>query len=317
MSKQPSIVPKTRAWGLGMASMTAVISGVAIFVNGYGVKAWSAAGATSAAYTGVKNLVAVLVLGGLVALLSLRKSEDGLTRPTTRSQWLGLAFVGVLGGGVPFLLFFEGLSRAVSSQAALIHKSLLIWVGVLAVVFLREKLRPIHVAALGLLVGGQLVIAGGVTDLALGSGEFMILGATLLWSFEVVVAKRLLDGLSPLTVGTARMGVGVVVLIAWGFASGGFAGLAGLGWSQWSWALITGVILSGYVGTWFFALARAPALDVTAVLVFSIVVTALLQAAAQGAAIADKGWGLGLVTFGAALMVIRGAQANRRRALTQ
>lgn len=317
MSKQPSIVPKTRAWGLGMATMTALISGVAIFVNGYGVKAWSAAGATSAAYTGAKNLVAALLLAGVVGLLSLRRSEDGLTRPTTRSQWLGLAFVGVLGGGVPFLLFFEGLSRAVSTQAALIHKSLLIWVGVLAVVFLREKLRAVHVAALGLLVGGQLVIAGGVTDVALGSGEFMILGATLLWSFEVVVAKRLLDGLSPLTVGTTRMGVGVVVLIAWGLASGGFAGLAGLSWSQWSWALITGVILSGYVGTWFFALARAPALDVTAVLVFSIVITASLQAAAQGAAIADKGWGLGLVTFGAGLMVIRGVLANRRRALTQ
>jgi drug/metabolite transporter (DMT)-like permease len=289
-----------------------VISGFAIFINSYGVKAWSESGATSTAYTAAKNLVAALVLAGGVALFSVRRSEDGFTRPTNPGQWLGLGIVGVLGGGVAFLLFFEGLSRAVSTQAALIHKSLLIWVGVLAVLFLREKLGGWHVAALGLLVGGQLALAGGVADLALGSGELMILAATLIWSIEVVVAKRLLAELSPLTVGTARMGIGVVVMVGWGIATGAFAGFADLAWSQWGWAVATGLILSGYVGTWFFALARAPAVDVTAVLVLSVVITAALQSAANGATFIDKAWGLGLVTVGAALILVRGAMANRR-----
>lgn len=312
MSKRRSSIPKTRTWGLGLALLTAVISGFAIFINSYGVKAWSASGATSTAYTAAKNLVAALVLAGGVALFSVRRSEDGFTRPTNPGQWLGLGIVGVLGGGVAFLLFFEGLSRAVSTQAALIHKSLLIWVGVLAVLFLREKLGGWHVAALGLLVGGQLALAGGVADLALGSGELMILAATLIWSIEVVVAKRLLAELSPLTVGTARMGIGVVVMVGWGIATGAFAGFADLAWSQWGWAVATGLILSGYVGTWFFALARAPAVDVTAVLVLSVVITAALQSAANGATFIDKAWGLGLVTVGAALILVRGAMANRR-----
>jgi drug/metabolite transporter (DMT)-like permease len=317
VSKRPSLIPKTRTWGLGMASLTAIISGFAIFINSYGVKAWSASGGTSTAYTGAKNLVAALVLVGGVMLFSARKSEDGLTRPGTRAQWLGLGVVGVLGGGVAFLLFFEGLTRAVSTQAALIHKSLLIWVGLLAVLFLRERLGGWHLAALGLLVGGQLVLAGGVTDLALGSGELMILAATLIWSIEVVVAKRLLADLSPLTVGTARMGIGFAVLVAWGLATGAFAGIADLGWSQWGWVVATGLILSGYVGTWFFALARAPAVDVTAVLVLSVVITAALQSAANGVAIVDEAWGLGLVTVGAALVLIRGVVANRRAVLPQ
>jgi drug/metabolite transporter (DMT)-like permease len=317
VSIRPSLVPKTRTWGLGLASLTAIISGFAIFINSYGVKAWSASGATSTAYTGAKNLVAALVLVAGVMILSARRSEDGLTRPANRAQWFGLGVVGVLGGGVAFLLFFEGLTRAISTQAALIHKSLLIWVGVLAVLFLREKLGGWHVAALGLLVAGQLVLAGGVTDLALGSGELMILAATLIWSIEVVVAKRLLTELSPLTVGTARMGIGVAVLVAWGFATGAFAGLADLGWSQWGWAAVTGLVLSGYVGTWLFALARAPAVDVTAVLVLSVVITAALQSASQGAGIVDEAWGLGLVTIGAALVLIRGVVANRRAPLPQ
>jgi drug/metabolite transporter (DMT)-like permease len=317
VSNRPSLIPKTRSWGLGIAALTAVISGFAIFVNSYGVKAWSSSGTTSTAYTGAKNLIAAVVLLGAVGMLSARKSEDGLTRPRNGAQWLGLGVVGVLGGGVAFLLFFEGLTRAVSTQAALIHKSLLIWVGVLAVLFLREKVGGWHVAALGLLVGGQLVLAGGVTDLALGSGELMILAATLIWSIEVVVAKRLLADLSPLTVGTARMGIGVIVLVGWGLATGAFAGLADLGWSQWGWAAATGLILSGYVSTWCFALARAPAVDVTAVLVLSVVITAALQSATQGVALVDKAWGLGLVTVGAVLVLIRGAMANRRTMLPQ
>lgn len=312
MSNRPSSVPKTRAWGLGMASVTAIISGFAIFINTYGVKAWSASGADGTAYTGAKNLAAAVVLLALVTVFSVRRSEDGLTRPGKPSQWLGLGVVGVLGGGVAFLLFFEGLSRAISTQAALIHKSLLIWVGVLAVLFLREKLGLWHVAALGLLVGGQVLLAGGVNDLAFGSGEMMILAATLIWSIEVVVAKRLLTDLSPLTVGTARMGIGVLVLIGWGFATGSFAGLTGLGLSQWGWAAATGLILSGYVATWLFALARAPAVDVTAVLVLSVVITAALQSAANGVAMIDEAWGLGLVSVGAALVLIRGMVATRR-----
>jgi drug/metabolite transporter (DMT)-like permease len=298
-----------------MAALTAVISGFAIFINSYGVKAWSNAGVTSSAYTGAKNLVAATMLMGAVALFTLRKSEDGLTRPSRPSQWLGLGVVGVLGGGVAFLLFFEGLSLAVSTQAALIHKTLLIWVGVLAVLVLREKLGVGHVAALGLLVAGQLVLVGGVTDLSFGSGEVMILAATLIWSIEVIVAKRLLADLSPLTVGVARMGIGVAVLVGWGLVTGAFAGLAGLGWSHWGWALATGLVLSGYVGTWYFGLARAPAVDVTAVLVFSVVITAALQSAAQGVTLTDKAWGLGLVTVGAALVMILGTTAGRRRPL--
>jgi len=53
-----------------------------------------------------------------------------------------------------------------------------------------------------------------------GAAEAMILAATLLWAVEVVVAKRLLADLPPLTVGLGRMGLGVVVLLGWLAATG-------------------------------------------------------------------------------------------------
>jgi drug/metabolite transporter (DMT)-like permease len=78
------------------------------------------------------------------------------------------------------------------------------------------------------------------------------------------------------------------------------------------WVLVTGVILAGYVATWFAALSRAPALDVTAVLVIGAVITALLAAAVNGKPLAPQlGWPA-LVLVGAILGAVptwRGRQA--------
>lgn len=68
--------------------------------------------------------------------------------------------------------------------------------------------------------------------------------------------------------------------------------------------LLTGVILAGYVSTWFAALSRAPAVDVTAVLVVGAVVTALLAAGVRREPLLPQlGW-LTLVLVGALLVAL-------------
>ena len=90
--------------------------------------------------------------------------------------------------------------------AAFIHKTLFIWVAVMAVPLLGERLGLIQVAALATLLVGQLLVAP-PTGVTWGGGETMILAATLLWSVEVVLAKRLLGGVSSAVLGAARMGL--------------------------------------------------------------------------------------------------------------
>jgi drug/metabolite transporter (DMT)-like permease len=115
----------------------------------------------------------------------------------------------------------------------------------------------------------------------------------------VVIAKVLLADLSSWTVGLTRMAIGSVVLTAWTGIRGDGGALVALTGKQWMWVLVTGVILAGYVATWFAALSRAPAVDVTAVLVIGAVVTALLAAAVNGQPLARQlGW-LALVLVGA------------------
>ena len=130
----------------------------------------------------------------------------------------------------------------------------------------------------------------------------MILGATLLWAVEVVVAKKLLGDLDSRVLGATRMALGTIVLVGWLLVSGRADDLFSLSGDQWSWALLTGLILAGYVATWFAALARAQAVDVTAVLVFGAVITALLSRWGDGVTF-DLG-GVVLITAGAVLMAL-------------
>lgn len=204
-----------------------------------------------------------------------------------------------------FALFFEGLARASSVQAAFLHKTLLIWVGILAVGFLHEKVKLIHIAAVGLLVWGQFVLVGGLGGFSFGLGEAMIFGATLLWSVEIIIAKRLLSSLSSTTVAVARMAGGAVLLVMWGWIGGGFGAMGALGLTQIGWVLVTGLVLAGYVGTWYAALARAPALDVTAVLVGGAVITAVLRYVVNGTQLPSME-GLALVGAGFVLAVVAG-----------
>ncbi len=297
---RPSAIPRTRAWGIGLAFVTSVISGVAIFTNGYAVRHFDG----SAAFTTAKNAVAAVFLGVLLAAFTARRSEDGWTPPRRRREWLGLVVVGVVGGSVPFVLFFEGLSRASSSDAAFLHKTLVVWVAVLGVVVLRERLGALHVAAIALLVVGQAALTDHLTDLTIGSGEMLIFAATVLWSIEIVIAKKLLGSLSALTVGVSRMVIGGVVLVGWLVATGQLVDLLHYSAAQWGWILLTGLLLMGYVATWFWGLARAQAVDVTAILVFGAVVTAALNGLFSSAPRSSDLAGLVLLTAAVAAVAL-------------
>ena len=276
----------TRRTGFLLALATAGISGAAVFLNSYGVKAFGDA----TTYTTAKNVIAALVLLALIGAMSARGQGAVLTRPSRPGQWWGLAVVGIFGGAIAFALFFEGLALSSAVDAAFLQKTLLVWVAVLAVPLLGERLGALQVAAIALLMLGQVGLAGGTTTI-FGRGQLMVLGATLLWAAEVIIAKRLLTDLSSWTVGLTRMGVGSVVLVAWTLIRGDGGALLTMTGNQWKWVLVTGVILAAYVSTWFAALSRAPAVDVTAVLVVAAVITAGLASAVNGKPLVPQlGW---------------------------
>jgi len=312
MTQRITISQRRRLPGVAVAGLTALVSGVAVFVNSYGVRSLP----SPSVYTAAKNLTTAVILGLLTvggAALGNSTARTRWTRvahragvaarPVTAGTWAALAFVGIVGGGVAFALFFNGLAKLAATPAAFLHDSLVVWVGLLALPVLGERATAWNVAAIGLLVGGEVAIVGGTGHLGASSGTLLVLSATVLWAIETVLIKRLLETFSPAAVALTRMGVGSVVLVGYVGATVGVGSLWRLGAAQWGWVLLTGVLLAGYVATWVTALARARALDVTSVLVFSVVVTALFQAAAGTKALAPQGLGLALVAGGTVLVL--------------
>jgi drug/metabolite transporter (DMT)-like permease len=273
----------SRSTGIALAFVTACISGVSIWVNGRALAHFSDA----TVYTTAKNAVAGLVL--LLILLVPGSHGRASVSSITRRSWPALLGVAVIGGSVPFVLFFDGLKDSTATQAAFLQKTLIIWVALLAVPLLKERFGWPHAVAIGFLLGGQAWLAGSLGHVAFGKGEAMILLATLLWSVEIVFVKYLLRTIPPSVVAAARMAVGTVLLVCWLAITGKVGDLTGLSGLQWRWALLTGLLLSAYVATWFAALARAQAIDVTAVLVFGALVTAILSGVIDGAAIGVGG----------------------------
>ena len=292
-------LPRERSIGLMLAVGTAVISGISVFVNATAVKAVP----DPAVFTTLKNLVAVVLLAMLAAAI-VRPAE---VRAISRDDRAMLAVIGVLGGGVAFLLFFSGLAMASAPTAAFIHKTMFIWVALMAGPFLAERLGPAPVAALGVLLAGQILILPPL-GITWGIGETMIALATVIWAVEVVLAKRVLGRVRSPVVGVARLGIGLVVLVGFLLVTGRITGIAAIGTTGWTWVAVTGVLLAGYVGTWMAALRRAPATEVTSILVLGALITAGLTAVSRGSVpepVTTTGYVLALSGVAALLLVRR------------
>ncbi len=308
-------VPHTTRWGLGLALAAGCISGLSIFLNGLMVKSFPDPTLLAGVRNGLVGLLFITILVVLAARTS-RAVRSGApvpaTRPLGRRELTGLIVLGVVGGGIAFALFFEGLALAASPSSAVLQKTLFLWVAIAAWPLLGERPGAASVLALVVLLGGTLLLdppAGA----GLGVGELLILAATLLWTGETILARRLLPRVGAGRGAAARMAIGSIVLLAIVAWSGGLAGIGAWTPVMWGFVALTAVLLAGYVAAWYGALERAPASVVTSVLVVGALITASLRAVAGGTLPTDQRLaGLLLLAAGAGVVALVSLRRSAR-----
>ncbi|MCR4275490.1 MAG: DMT family transporter [Candidatus Wolfebacteria bacterium] len=252
-----------------LALTTAFISGLSNFINKTAVTAVK----DPILFTVLKNsLVAILLIG---VLTGLKKWPE--IKSLTKNQCLKLILIGIIGGSIPFALFFTGLSKTSAVNAALIHKTLFLWVFVLAIPFLKERMNRWQWLGVATIFAANLFV-GGFTGFKYNTGEFMILGATFFWAIENIIAKKTLEDVSSSVVSAARMAIGSLILIIFLFSRGDTLLLPNMNPAQWGWIFLTSALLFGYVTTWYTALKHAPATYVATLLVPATLVTNVLSA---------------------------------------
>ena len=257
--------------GVNLALITAVISGVSIFLNKYAVEAVKPA----LFFTTMKNIGVGFLLLGILLLTKKWK----LLKDLKQREVIYLIFIGIVGVSLPFYLYFTGVALIPAINAAIIHKTLVLWVALLAIPLLKEKLTKTQVVAVIFLFAGNFVI-GGFKGFQFSMGELLVLLATMLWAIENVLAKKILPKVDPDIVVAARMIIGAVILLTATTLTvpHTVSKVLHFNGAQWWWMLMTVILLLGYVMSWYRALKFAPAITVTAVLVSSTLVTNILSA---------------------------------------
>ena len=104
--------------GIMLAYLTALVSGISVFANSFGVVTMDAT-----AYAFVKNILVAAILAA--ACLSLGKWKEFLS--LNKKQLLMLAFIGIVGGGIAFALFFSGLAQVSGAEGSFLYRLLFVF----------------------------------------------------------------------------------------------------------------------------------------------------------------------------------------------
>lgn len=257
--------------GILFALLAASISGVAIFYSKISVTKIDPLVLTTSRnlYVGILFTLLIVISGKLKEIKKLNSK-----------QFVLLTLIGLVGGAIPFYLFFTGLAYMPAISANLIQKSLFIWVTILAVIFLKEKINRWYLLSFVFIFLGNYYFSN--FKIELGIGPILVLTATLLWSVESIIAKKVLVGVSSDLTGFFRMGVGSVFLLSATLLAGKSKLLIASGFQHPAIILIGGSLLFFYVFAWYKAIKYAPASLVTLILTLAVVVGNVLNGSFAG-----------------------------------
>jgi len=260
--------------GYFLVFLTAIISGFSIFINKFGVSVIN-----SNIFTFLKNLVVAVLLSGLLILFKDWQKFKKLTN----KDWFLLISIGLVGGSIPFLLFFKGLSLINAVQGSFWHKTMFIYVAILAGIFLKERIDK------KFLLGGLLLILGNLVILrklpiVINTGDALVILATIFWAIENIISKYALRETESRIVAWARMFFGCLFIFLFLLTTNQLGLIGGLSFKQISWVLVSGILLLGYVITWYEGLKFVPVSQATAILILGLPITTFLSLVTGGKA---------------------------------
>jgi drug/metabolite transporter (DMT)-like permease len=241
---------KKEALGTLLALLTAVVSGFAIPVNKIFVS-----GLDPVVFTAVR----AIFIGAIFFMLAGYRKGFRF-RGLSKVPWSWLLLIGIIGGGLGFLLYFSGLALTTSGRAAFLHKTLPIYVAVFSYLFLREKItKKQNMTLLVMLIGTVILLSSSINpsvfwqDPALG--DILVVLGTIMWGLENTISRKvMLKEESSLVVSFSRMFFGGAFLFGIALLMGRLDVLLNLTQQQMASILISSGFLFAYILFWYSAI---------------------------------------------------------------
>jgi drug/metabolite transporter (DMT)-like permease len=286
--------------GIFLILLTALVSGVSIFANSFAVK-----GLNPFIFTFLKNAAVAAFLLSIIILIK----DFSKLKKLSKKQLMQLASIGLIGGSIPFLLFFYALQSTTAINAGFLHKTLFLWAALFAFLFLKEKISKRFILAALLLLSANFLL---FNFSQFGLPEGLILLATVLWAGENALSKHALKNLSGTIVAFGRMFFGSLFILAFLLLSNQATGLFTLSTAQLQWTILTSLFLLAFVFTYYSGLKHLPLHKAASILLLAQPITALLSFAFLGKPLSlEQGFAFLLITAGLFLLFGLGFVLNK------
>ncbi len=260
--------------GVFLAIGTAIISGFSIFAN-----KWLSFSFDPMIFTAIR----ALIIGAIFLLLSLKINKWSFKR-FAKVPWIYLLIIGIIGGGLAFWLFFSGLKLTTAGRAAFIHKTLPLFVTLLAFTFLKEKISSKQWIALLVMLFGLFFISYSQINPSEwwsnpGLGDILVLSATFLWGIENVISKKaMINGENNFIVSFSRMFFGAIFLFGLAILLGKINLFLSLTGVQWIKLVASTILLFGYVLTFYWSIKYISVSRAATLLLLAPIITFILGA---------------------------------------
>lgn len=192
-----------------------------------------------------------------IVLFCLLKLANEKTHIPSRSEFLGLFFLGATGVFSYNVFFFTGLHYINAGRAALIIASTPLIITLFALLFFREPLSPIKIIGILLsMTGAMFVISNGhpsaIFTGGFGRGELSLLGCVFSWSAYTLIGKKMLSSMSPLSSVFFSSIIGTVLLFLPAMTTGLFQEISELTHNNWLQLSYLGIFGTALGFSWYY-----------------------------------------------------------------
>jgi len=168
------------------------------------------------------NVLLLSSMAYLIAALTFTPLAKGnKTSFTRRDYWL-LIVVSVCGASLAPFLYFLGLSESTASDTSLLSNAEIVFTVLLALLFFKEKLKPVGFVAVGLVLFGVTIVTTNLqvsnSTFQINSGHLLILASTALWSLDNNLSRILSTRMNTARLVQLKCAIGGAILLGMVFS---------------------------------------------------------------------------------------------------
>ena len=134
------------------------------------------------------NILLLSSIAYLIASLTFTQVAKRTKTSFTKKDSAILVIIAVCGASLAPYLYFVGLNQTSASDTSLLSNAELVFTILLALLFFKERLKPIGFVAVGLVLFGVVIITTNLqfsnSLFQINIGHLLILGATALWALD-------------------------------------------------------------------------------------------------------------------------------------